>query len=81
MNGRSEKDADALAGLGDEVPQLIHEQHGYMRLPAPCFQVHNDVLLHRPLAELQLVPTKPKITHQPNQRTPPNEEDDDDENR
>lgn len=38
------------------MTELVHEQHGDVRLPTPRPEVNDDVLLHGPLAKVHLVP-------------------------
>jgi hypothetical protein len=54
-DGWGKEDADLAAWLADEMTKLINQQHGNVRLTASCPKVHYDVLLHSPLAEIQLI--------------------------
>lgn len=54
-DGGSEEDADAAAGLSDQVAELVHEEHGDVSLPASSPQINDYVLFDRSLAEIQLI--------------------------
>lgn len=60
-DGWGKEDADLAAWLADEMTKLINQQHGNVRLTASCPKVHYDVLLHSPLAEIQLIPKYTKL--------------------